>query len=118
MVRKRQQAISRVKLNQIQAASRSQSLGRKVIAKKVINRTQINRIEISLTREIANHKMAITSRVVKGNAVSREKRATLTEQVMVIAQIMAVALEMAATLVRTNQKEAVTEIRVDNVNSH
>jgi flagellar basal body-associated protein FliL len=62
--------------------------------------------------------MAITSRAVKGNAVSKEKRIILIAQIIVIAQAMVVVRGMAAMIVRTNQKEAVTEIPAVKVNSH
>ena len=105
-------AISRIKLIQLIVTNLDQSLSHKVIALKVINRTLINRV-----REIATRRVVIASRAVIGNEVSREKQITLTEQVMAIVQIMVAAREMATMQDRANQKEAVTEIRVVDVNS-
>jgi flagellar basal body-associated protein FliL len=62
--------------------------------------------------------MEITNRAVKGNEASKEKRIIPIALRMVIVQVTAVVRAMATMLVRTNQREAVTEIRVDNVNSH
>ena len=115
--RKLQLTISRIKLIQLLVTNQDHSLSHKAIALKVINRTLIHRAKISRVREIATRRVVIARRAVKGNEVSREKQITLTEQVMAIVQIMVAAREMATMQDRANQKEAVTEIRVVDVNS-